>query len=191
MWDDRIDEAARELTRGKPGGDFRARVIARIDEGPAKAGHYVWKWTLVPTTAAVAIALVIFMSWMEAPIVRPGTTATSDLRLQPELPEIRIKPDPTNVASMPAINVSGDPVAERLEIARTASAEGTTAKGPDRATALFEEAPRPAGFESLEPQPLGIAEIQIGALEPPDPVVVEALSVSPLEVGALDATSSR
>ena len=78
MWDDEridaaIDETARQMTAGEPGEDFRVRVMARIDVRPRRAP--LWQAIAVGVAAAAMVLVAVFV------------------RLAPDVPHIRLKPD--------------------------------------------------------------------------------------------------
>jgi hypothetical protein len=91
MWDDEqidaaIDETARQMTAGDPGGDFRARVMARIDVRPSRA--LTWR----PIAVGVAVAAIVLV----AVLVRPKTDV-QQVRLKPDAThETKPEPDPTS-----------------------------------------------------------------------------------------------
>jgi hypothetical protein len=61
MSDDRlIDDVARQMTEGQPSADFRARVIASIDERPWRTTRSAWLLAPVAAAALVFIAIVVF-----------------------------------------------------------------------------------------------------------------------------------
>src|SRR5688500_3633176 len=85
-WDDRIDEAARQLTEGQPNDAFRTRVLARLTERPRR---WAPMWLLAPAAAAAIVVLAIVMPREElngvpVKIERPAVDA-----------EVRLKPNAT------------------------------------------------------------------------------------------------
>lgn len=87
-----IDEVAREMTAGEPGSDFRARVVARLDERPRVA----WKLWIPAVVAAVVLIAAAVASRQS-----PGTSLSpvaSSVRLQPgpQAPTVRRTPDTTD-----------------------------------------------------------------------------------------------
>jgi hypothetical protein len=108
-----IDEAARGMTAGEPGGDFRARVVSRIGARSGASsrmsrlpGSGVWR----PAFAGLAIAVVVVAAVVIQHQVRsrvggavqevrvrlkPDATAPAQLALNREPVEVRLKPDTT------------------------------------------------------------------------------------------------
>jgi hypothetical protein len=89
MWDDdqidaAIDEAARELTVGDPGSEFRVRVMERIERAPRFA--LAWR----PVAVGVAVAAIAAIALM----VRPTPNPTHDNK--PDATEVRLPPSPEN-----------------------------------------------------------------------------------------------
>src|SRR5262245_8702614 len=109
MWDDEridavIDEAARRMTAGEPSGDFRARVMARIDGGP----RFAWSWQPVAVAIALAAIVAVVVVRMALPArraefteVRPKpdaqtvTPRDAQVRPKPDATKVRLKPDAT------------------------------------------------------------------------------------------------
>src|ERR1700730_15909822 len=61
MSDDRlIDDVARQMTEGQPSADFRARVIAGIENRPRRTTRSAWLLAPVAATALAFIAVVLF-----------------------------------------------------------------------------------------------------------------------------------
>src|SRR5882724_2281939 len=92
MWDERLDEtidaAARQLTDGEPGGELKARVLARLEA----RGHHRFRtlgWILAPgAIAAAAIVVVISLNRPKArtDIAPPAVPAAmADVQSIPEV----------------------------------------------------------------------------------------------------------
>src|SRR2546428_10225327 len=58
-----IDEVARQLTAGEPGGAFRARVMARIESGESRRVWSTWSMAPLPVATLILIALVAMWSY--------------------------------------------------------------------------------------------------------------------------------
>ncbi len=120
MWDDdqidaAIDAAARGLTAGDPGPEFRVRVMERIERAP----KFSLAWRPVVVGVAVVAIVAIAVIWRPANNNQPPQTqevrlkadttyvkpeaATAEVRLPPapksgsgvHAPEVRLKPDAT------------------------------------------------------------------------------------------------
>src|SRR5688572_10273482 len=120
-WDDRIDEAARQLTEGQPDAAFRTRVLARLDERPRR-----WSpiWLLAPA-AAVAIGIVgLFVAWRQEDL-RRTTPAGSTVRSTDAIaPPAVINSEATEP------NITRRPLPVRRALRRAAIAPETMAVAP-------------------------------------------------------------
>ena len=95
-WDDRIDEAAQELTEGQPGPGFRTRVLARLDQRPRR-----WSrgWLLAPAAAIAIAVFVVVMPRERVEDVKPESTGggvkanatTAPVHPTPSSNEVRLK----------------------------------------------------------------------------------------------------
>ena len=63
-WDNQIDDVARQMTEGGPGGSFTARVLTRVDRRDPRpwVRRVVWRWSPVVVAVATALALVIALA---------------------------------------------------------------------------------------------------------------------------------
>ena len=191
--DQQINEAARVLTDGSPGADFKARVLARIDEqseGPARTRHHgpirnlggTWSQSrfvligtsVAVTTAAIVIAIVLRPS-SPAPAPVVSSFATGEARAEARRPAA-----PIAAAVTPSPRLVARP-SQAMELLQTEAATptdiGPEAASPDLAVDL---AP-------LQPAPIDIASLQVDVTPQPTPIVVEDLSVQSIHVFALDA----
>ena len=57
-----IDEVARQMTEGELPGDFRARVIARLDSGDRPRRLWPAAWVLSPIAVAAVVIVAIFVA---------------------------------------------------------------------------------------------------------------------------------
>ena len=156
MWDDRIDETAHELTQGSPGGDFKARVLERIErEGAAilsSPRRLVWI-----TAASVAAVLLVMLTQhrgaREAPVrtndvahsaAEPPSSASPSQRLAPESPR-RVSGQEPPIVVEPPVDDS----------------------------------------EAIRFEPLTLAPIDITAVDPVAPMI-PPLTLSAIDIPALD-----
>jgi len=91
-----IDETARAMTAGEPGGALRARVMERIGERPAVVRPMWIVWPTVATAAAIALAVFIGRGTLSPQRTSPAPAATTqaarvDLRAR-QLPAIGSMP---------------------------------------------------------------------------------------------------
>jgi hypothetical protein len=183
MWDDEINEAARELTDRSPDSDFKARVFARIEAeagrigpgtegGRSRAGDWapgIRSWLAV--AAALLVAVVIYRgTYLE--VERTQSASTSAVRLEPERPIVadaaRLEPDTTRVRPAPL---------RRPPETTIADSPSTTAEPP------LEDS-ESIVFESLFIDPIEIASLQ-SADDPISPLSVPSIDVPVLDVPAL------
>jgi hypothetical protein len=106
MWDDEqidaaIDESARQMTAGEPGGDFRARLMARIDaeSGFSAAGfaRRSWRPALAGLSLAALIVIVLAVSRDRQPPASRVASAPASTVRQPEpdsMSAVRLPPSP-------------------------------------------------------------------------------------------------
>ena len=162
MWDDAeidraIENVAREMTRGEPHGDVRARVVARIDE---RAGRARWSRPrafagMVAATAIVLVALVAYRQFA--------------IQVRPEVrPEVRLKPD-TTYGLKPS-----------FDTLRTAPSR---VEGPRRTEPRA--AIPPSAVDALAPSPLAVDPLAVDSLDASPLDVVPLDSIAPLDVAPL------
>jgi hypothetical protein len=168
--DGKIDEVAREMTRGELPPDFRARVITRLESGNERPWTWQPAWVLAPLAVA-AVVLLAFLAGraprqLEVRVAQETRheAAGGDVPLTPAASDtIRPKPDTADgkIGSARASALAAD-----------ASDEGRS-----------DLAPGPIEIESLEAtEAMDIAPLRVDAMESID---VPGLGVAPLEVPAI------
>ena len=179
MWDEQIDEAAREETIGSPGGDFTARILASIEgRNPAEAGSHVrqapdqrrWIWIAAPLAAAAVLAIALVIDYGGREMPSPARDAAMSTRGDVPLPSDRTAP-------MPSVAV--DPGRPPRGPARPA-----VAAAPSFVSRMLEPGAVDDG-DVIVITPLEIAPIQVNAMEIADSEI-PLLSVSAIDVPALD-----
>jgi hypothetical protein len=175
MWDDEnldaaIDDAARRMTAGETGGDFRARVMARIDDAPPV--QRLWQ-PLAAGLAAMAIVVIAVMIWQQHGGVRQRDTA--EVRPpspqsgfggpgQPSAAEVRLPPSPQDGSGGPR------------------QADATYRPRPDAAYASH-----PSDIEPLETPALDLESISVAALPADEAIHIDPLPpAAPIAVAPLD-----
>jgi hypothetical protein len=166
-WDDRIDEAARQLTEGQPRDGFGSRIIAGLDE-PRRWSR---AWLLAPAAAAIVVLAILAPREQPSDVSStPDPTPTADVRLEPEVRGIV-----DTGRSTPLPPPTGQQRAMRLATTR--------------------EALPPPSDPSLQPE-LSVGSIEIAPAEV-SPVAIDALSEIPpladeeLTIPSLDAFSGQ
>jgi hypothetical protein len=193
MWDDEqidaaIDETARQMTAGEPGGDFRARVMERIDTGSrgSVAGLAIRSWR--PALAGLSLVAAVLATGLavlrEHP--QPGRIASREVRLKPdatsqakpEPPMVRLKPDPTYENNVAKANARGAlEVAQGLSPAIAPDAVEVRLK-PDATDDLD-----PLTTSALELESIAVSSLAAGDSIHIDPLPpVPSIAVTPLGV---------
>ncbi len=188
MWADpidrAIDEVAREMTTVAPPGDFRARVVARLD-APARRRPASWTRAVVASCAAAAVAVAMVTYRATRSEVRPQVRSEvrPQVRLKP--PQVRLKPDPTYPS--PSAAYPG-PSATHLSPSATDPGPSATDPGPS-APYPGPSAPRrvtipPSPIDALAPRRLDVDPLHIDDLVAP--LSVDSIAADPLDVPQLD-----
>jgi hypothetical protein len=157
--DQAIDEVARELTRGEPGGAFRAQVLARIEAGEAPRTSWRAVWIISPLVVVALITIAVFMT-------RPAPTRTTDVARDIPAPAAE---HPAALAPAPTTVVAAQiHTAERVR----PRAAGQTIAG--------------AALQEPALDPITVAPLTIDTITP-DSISLEQLdSVAPITVAPLD-----
>jgi hypothetical protein len=161
MWDDvgidaAIDEAARELTAGDPGPEFRVRVMERIERAPK---------VLLPrrlVAVGVAIAAIVAIAVMVRLTPQPMNGN------RPEATEVRQKPDSTEVRLKPDSPYESRPPAPK-------SAFG----GPRKPPSVYVRSDIPSEIEPLATPPLDLESIAVPALDADASLRIDPLPSAP------------
>ncbi len=176
MWDERIDEAAREWTAGLPSGDFTARVIERIERD---ASHQVeagwrgrrWKWAApLAAAAALFVGVAMYRSKPEEITTRPSSSSglQADLTRRPSL--------------------SSGLQADHATDTRPSTGPGPRAdltERPSSSSGLHVDLADLADVDQIVVEPMQIAPIEIAAIDNPEPVVAPLVLIT-IEMPALD-----
>ena len=155
MWDDRINEIARQLTGGEPRPGFRSRVLRRVDDPPRRS-----LWLLTPAAAAIVLLAVV---WPRE------TMSPSDIQLVPQRRgEARLTSDTAPTRD----SASRDARPPRAAVRRTAIAANVPLE------------PQPASdltIEAIEVERVDLVPVTIEALEETPLLAVDAIVITPLE----------
>src|SRR5262245_13070351 len=189
MWDEQqidsaIDEAARRLTAGEPGSDFRARVMARIVSGSGPGARMAALLSWRPALGACAVAALLVGAFITGR--QPSRTAREMATANTAAGAVRLKPDPT---------VQPEPGSAQVRLSPTPQ-NGFGAQGkPDApfevsltADPTYESRGVRSDVEPLTTPALDLEAIVVGALPAGEPIHIEPLqaadsiAVAPLSV---------
>jgi hypothetical protein len=176
-----IDEAARQMTGSAPGGDFKARVLARIGEREPVSGRWRLAWRMAPVAAAVIIFFFVFVGRSvdfgkrggENPAIPPRPTESATRQPQPttdvSAAQSQTRQTPTSVRRPP------DPTYAKSSFGRTPGGMRTPRVAP-------------SDVDALVPAPLNVESIRLAALPPADSIGVTPLeTIEPIDVAPLVA----
>jgi hypothetical protein len=159
-----VDEAARRMTAGEPGPEFRRRVMARIDR---KRSTPAWSVAIASVAAAavVVVAVVLLRHAPSTPLPRatqtadrPGTSST-----------------PSNALPQPEAQVMQEAITSRSRPrATTAASGGGTA----------ETVPR-ADIDPLTTPSIDLASIAIPRLPAESSIGIQPLPIAPIAMEPL------
>jgi len=174
-----IDEAARQMTAGAPGGDFKARVLARLDQREPVSDRWRLGWMLAPIAAALIISFIVVGRFVgsrdrgsDHPAAQPQSTQT-----------VRQQPQPTTAASAAQSQTRQTPTSVRLKPDTTDATDGSRrSRGGSRAPRVARSdvdalAPDALDVESIRLAPLAqAASIRVAPLDTIDPIAVAPLA---------------
>ena len=183
-----IDETARRMSDGAPGGDFKARVLARIGERQTASGRW-WLWLTVPMATAVIVFLVVVGRSGDS-----GNRGSESARTRPQPTETaRRQPEPAINAPAAQSQTRQTPAPVRLKPDTTDATDGSLRR-PFRRPAL-----RVARSEvdALAPATLAVESIHLEALPPADSIrlppleTIDPIDVAPLAAPEIDESPRR
>jgi hypothetical protein len=189
--DDAIDRAVREIMSVEPRTDLRARVLAELERGAARAA--LWP-RLAFASAAIAVALLLLTTIVQRPTERREAPQVATARPSPASPG-----GTTPVPASPPAAAPPTPrahVGDRLRVIPPGPAAGAR-NGP---TVIVDRPIQAASIDTLdtpvvEPvtsvqrlppiEPLGIATLDVLRLSTPEivinPITVEQIDIAPLD----------
>ena len=173
-FDAKIDEVAREMTRGELPADFRAHVIARIESDDERGWTRRPAWVLAPLAVAAAVLLAVFV--VRSPW-RSEQRVSQEVREQVTR-EIGPKADPTD-----ATNTSRTPATVRPK-PDTAYA-GRTPAATYQGGVASDLSPAPIQIESIDVEAMESMEVAPLSVDAMESIDVPRLDVAPLEVPAI------
>src|SRR4051794_5398372 len=190
--DHAIDDTARALSAGEPDAAFRARIVARLEEGGRS--HRAW-WIGAPIAAAalIAIALVFFSA----------RERTSPGEVRPDVARGEAPAAPRTQTSTPAVDASTSPerAAEqtprqtrlRTRAANAASVKESTPRGEGiRERRAAEDAGGPSPVTQLAPPPLEVPSIAVAPIDGGPSLQLDQLApIAPIAVAPLENETAR
>jgi hypothetical protein len=163
MSDERlIDDVARQMTEGQPSANFRARVIAGIENRPRRTTRNAWLLAPVAAAALAFIAIVVFRGDHEA-ARRPdpvGPRASETIA--------RAVPPPESARPDPVPGADGSP---KGRVRRRAPKQDST----DAAADLKALAPPPLEMPTLKITSITAESIPVAPMETIAPIPVTPL----------------
>lgn len=160
MWDSEIDKAARALTAGEPGGELKARVLARIDAGGKRPRVRGWIWIAVPVAMVVGGVAVVH--------------EVHGVHEVQEVQEVHTVQDGVRESPAPQATLARTPRAA-APASRVVSADAASIPRSD------------LNLAPIEVVPLVVAAPVVEDIPPPAPIVIDTIALSPIEVPAYDA----
>jgi len=183
-----IADAARQMTDGAPGGDFRARVLARLGEREPVSGRWRLAWMLAPIAVALIISFIIVGRFVDS-----GDRGSNHAAIPPRPIEATTRqPEPPTAASAQPKRRQ-TPTSVRLNPGTTSARDGSRGMpGGSRALRVA-----PSDVDALAPAPLDVESIRLAALPPADSIGVaplegiEPIDVEPLATSEIDPAAQR
>jgi hypothetical protein len=170
-----IDEVARQLTAGEPGGAFRARVMARIERGESRR---VWSTRLMapmPVAALLLIALVAMWSYRayRSPAASPELTQTAS---EPRGEVLRGALQPATARRVEA----------PVQLAPSVPPSRSPAALPSSARPMRARPMQPSEVGALAPPPLDMPSIALAPIDRGDSIRLEQLEpIAPIDLAPL------
>jgi hypothetical protein len=171
MSDERlIDDVARQMTEGQPSADFRARVIAGIENRPRRTTRSAWLLAPVAATALAFIAVVLFRGDHGAV---PG-------------------PDPAGPRASTAIAQAAPPAASaRRPDSAVLGAEASPNRPIPRRARQRESAGATADLDALGPPRLEMPTFEITSIAAESIPVAPMETIAPIPVTPLPTNDER
>jgi hypothetical protein len=171
MSDERlIDDVARQMTEGQPSANFRARVIAGIENRPRRTTRNAWLLAPVAAAAMAFIAIVLFRGDHGA--VRG--------------------PDPAGPRASKTIAQAAPPPASTRRLDSAAPAAEASPNGPIPRRALQREsAGATTDLNALAPPPLEMPTLEITSITAESIPVAPMETIAPIPVTPLPTNDER
>lgn len=180
MWSDEddgidkaIDEVARRLTMGAPGGSFKARVLGQLEErGRARAAwprRLVWRPVAVAVAVAVTVIALIAVrgAWRALPV--PARSGPA------------IAAAPVSTPLRPPVRMHAEPPATRT----------AAIAPPDRRMPMGRLPARESAIDALAPDPLIVEPIVVHALSGAVSIQLSEMREPSIDVVPLPADSRQ
>jgi negative regulator of sigma E activity len=171
MSDERlIEDVARQMTEGQPSADFRARVIAALDNPPRRTTRSAWLLAPVAATALAFIAVVVFRDDHEA----------------------ARRPDPAGPRASTAIAQTAPPAGSaRRPDSAVLSAEASPNGPVPRRARQPESTDAAADLNALAPPPLEMPTLEITSITAESIPVAPMETIAPIPVTPLPTSDER
>jgi len=179
MWDSEIDNAARGMTSGEPGGDLRARVRARIEERPY-ANRFGWMAAAAPLAV---VAVIVLAFW--AHDGRGSSPVKPAAVVQQQAPVAKsskaAEPPSTDAASKTAMPADTPVIAKATRVRPTPTPAGPRASEAAAATQSLGDAPVTPGIA-----PIVVPPVTLEAIQKPADIVLDDLETTPIEIDEIE-----
>ncbi len=176
MWDEQIDEVARQMTDGTTEVNLRGRVLNRIEAGSETRPR--WTWMGVSVTMVGGVAALLFLLVFTRPDRGSVGTQTSPA---PPTRATTSAGVAANAQSSGPLQRRGELVIQPAPTARRAARRPLTFMG----AANFTEEPLPAP-DSIALTSLELPELAADEPITTEPIVIAVLELSPIDEPAID-----
>jgi hypothetical protein len=171
MWDDEIDRAAERLTSGEPDGELKARVLNRIEARRPRTTVSGWVKIALPI-GALMIGFVVIQRVQRVQRVQTvqevqGVQGVQEVQEVYKVQTVQPVPPPRTLAPAMPAHLNPTNLVQTVDDVRAASRVET--------------------LSPMDIPPLVIAAPVVDAIPPPERMVIDRLTVPPIEVPAYDA----
>jgi hypothetical protein len=179
MWDSEIDNAARGMTSGEPGGDLRARVLARIEERP-RANRFGWMAVAAPLAG---VAVIVLAFWVHDERGSSPAKPAAVVQQQAQAPARPTAAEQSSTdAAKPAVPVD-------TSVTAKATPRATPTQEVPQASEAITAAVSPGGAAApLTPgiEPIVVPPVTLEAMQKPDDIVLDDLETAPIEIDEIE-----
>ena len=172
MWDEQIDDVARQMTEGDVPADLRVRVLGRLEAHSERGPRWIW----MVSSAAVATAILLVIALLRNPQDR-GAVET-----QPYAPPSAQTRAPGDAGSL---TQPFTPLLATGQFVRPQTASGRQPSRSARSMADFMVESLPA------PDSIALTSLELPALAAADPITTEPIAIAALELRPIDEPAAN